>query len=95
MKIETTDTTIDVFPIRKVRITYTCTEIEDDDFHRVCQKDLVVDRENTIGLNQQQATLVLEQMRHANTDIVGNGVTFYMMRGNHLVPIHHYSFHLI
>ena len=95
MKIKTNTTTIDVFPIRKVRISYKCDDNMEDDFHRVCQKDLTIDRINTIGMNQQQATLVLEQMRQANTDVVGNGKTFFMMRGNSLIPIHHYSFHLI
>jgi|19_taG_2_1085344.scaffolds.fasta_scaffold29031_5 hypothetical protein len=95
MKIETTTHTIDIFPIRKVRISYKCDDNMEDDFHRVCQKDLIIDRENTIGMNQQQSTLVLNQMRQANTDVVGNGKVFYMMRGNSLIPINHYSFHLI
>ena len=58
MKIETTTHTIDIFPIRKVRISYKCDDNMEDDFHRVCQKDLIIDRENTIGMNQQQSTLV-------------------------------------
>lgn len=95
MKIQTEAITIDVFPIRKVRISYRCNDTQEDDFHRVCQKDLTIDRNNTIGMNQQQTTLVLEQMRQANTDVLGNGKVFYMVRGNTLIPIHHYSFHSI
>jgi len=95
MKIETTTEIIDIFPIRKVRISLHCDQDQTDDFHRVCQKDLTIDRINAIGMNQQQTTLVLEQMRQANTDVVGNGKVFYMVRGNTLIPIHHYSFHLI
>ena len=63
-----------------------------DDFHRICQSEITVDRTNAIGLDQQQATLVLEAMRHSSTDVMGNGKDFYMVRGNNLIPIHHYSF---
>tara|TARA_R100000664_G_C2759758_1_gene149868 strand:+ start:4210 stop:4497 length:288 start_codon:yes stop_codon:yes gene_type:complete len=92
MKIQTKDTTIDVFPIRKVRITHQCEDWPYDDFHRVCQDDITYDRDKTIGLNQQQATLILNQMRHSNTDVMGNGKDFFTVRGNTLIPIHHYSF---
>tara|TARA_R110000824_G_scaffold54463_12_gene150299 strand:- start:173 stop:460 length:288 start_codon:yes stop_codon:yes gene_type:complete len=92
MKIETTTTTIDVFPIRRVRIDSQCDHTATDDIHIVCQEELRVDRVNTIGLNQQQATLILTHMREANTDLMGNGKEFYMVRGNCLVPIQHYSF---
>ena len=92
MKIETDHFTIDVFPIRKVRIGSECYDVKADEFHRVCLEELLIDRSNTIGLNQQQATLILSSMRDANTDVVGNGKIFYMVRGNHLVPIHHHSF---
>ena len=93
MKIETKDTTIDVFPIRKVRISHQCEEWPpNDDFHRVCQDDITYDRAKAIGMNQQQSTLVLNHMRQANTDVMGNGKDFFMMRGNTLIPIYHYSF---
>ena len=91
MKIETQEKTLDLFPIRRVRITNHPTE-PIDDFHRVCRDELTIDQENVIGMDQYQTTLVLDQMRHSNTDIVGNGQSFFMVRGNNLIPIHHYSF---
>ena len=91
MKIETQEKTLDLFPIRMVRITNHPTE-PIDDFHRVCRDELTIDQENVIGMDQYQTTLVLDQMRHSNTDVVGNGQSFFMVRGNNLIPIHHYSF---
>ena len=91
MKIETQKTIIDVFPIRRVRITITESDTIDE-FHRVCRDELPIDHDKVIGMDQQQTTLVLDHMRHSNTDVVGNGKEFYMVRGNTLVPIYHYSF---
>jgi len=91
MKIETLDRKIDIFPIRKVRITHR-PQTTDDDFHRVCTSEVRVDRSNAIGLNQSQATLILDVMRQANTDLMGNGKEFFMVRGNNLIPIEHSSF---
>tara|TARA_R110000824_G_scaffold21748_14_gene80828 strand:+ start:5565 stop:5852 length:288 start_codon:yes stop_codon:yes gene_type:complete len=92
MIIETQDKTIDVFPIRRVRITRYPSAEPSDEFHRVCQKDITVYSENAIGLNQHEATLILDEMRHSSTDIIGNGKDFYMVRGNSLIPIFHDSF---
>ena len=91
MKIETQKTIIDVFPIRRVRITITESDTIDE-FHRVCRDELTIDHDKVIGMDQQQTTLLLDNMRHSNTDVVGNGKEFYMVRGNTLVPIYHYSF---
>jgi methyl coenzyme M reductase subunit D len=93
MKIETEKTIIDVFPIRRVRITITEPDTDTiDEFHRVCRDEVTIDYNKIIGMDQEQTTLVLEHMRHSNTDVVGNGKDFYMVRGNNLIPIYHYSF---
>ena len=91
MKIETQKHTIDVFPIRRVRIEITETDTIDE-MHRVGRDELTIDHDKIIGMDQQQTTLVLEHMRHSNTDVVGYGKDFYMVRGNNLIPIYHYSF---
>ena len=91
MKIETPNKTIDVFPIRRVRITAYRTE-PIDDFHRVCVSDVSVNHDGILGMNQHQTTIVLDQMRYANTDLIGNGKDFFMVRGNNLIPISHSSF---
>ena len=89
MKIETKNKTIDIFPIRKVRINGTNTE---DEFVRVASQDLIVDHDKIIGMDQQQTTRVLNHMRHSNTDLMGNGKEFYIVRGNNLIPVWHSLF---